>query len=321
MTTNIFSTYSQGENRVTASILAVLGSLSLHRIERLIGALLEQAEFELVRFQNQPSRGAPGVPDAEISSSCRILVETKTVPNAVRRDQLERHLQRLDASTERFQALLVLTPDDDTPPAVTDLAHENLVWASFARLDQSIDELLDDPHEVISEREAFLLRELQAMLAGENLLRNPVDVVIVAAHHAWPEYLRHSAYICQANRPFQQVQRLGFYSHGVVNPLIPRILASFDEVELQRGGATGDERFDALVDTLLADPNSARSPGETYKIILLTSPDDPETLKLDKPIPNDLKARTGKNWAFTMSQRYVMEEALLGAKATSDLVM
>jgi hypothetical protein len=50
--TSIFSTYSTGENRVTASILAVLKSLSLNRIERLLGALLEQSAFELVRFQN-----------------------------------------------------------------------------------------------------------------------------------------------------------------------------------------------------------------------------------------------------------------------------
>lgn len=56
MTTNIFSTYSTGENRVTASIIAVLQSLSLSRIETLLGALLEQSEFELVRFQNQPNQ-------------------------------------------------------------------------------------------------------------------------------------------------------------------------------------------------------------------------------------------------------------------------
>ncbi|MCA9312469.1 MAG: hypothetical protein KDA21_14745, partial [Phycisphaerales bacterium] len=222
---------------------------------------------------------------------------------------------------ERFQALLVLTPDDSIPVAVTDLAHEKLVWASFARLDQSIDELLSDSAEVISEREAFLLRELQTMLAGEGLLRNPVDVVIVAAHHAWPEYLRHSAYICQAGRPFQHVQRLGFYSRGVVNPLIPRILGVFDDVELCRNPKVDDDRVNALVRALLDDPNSPRNEGETYKILLLSSPDDPETLRLDAPIPNDLRASTGRTWAFTMSQRYVMEEALRRAKATSELVM
>ena len=61
---SIFSTHSTGENRVTASIIAVLKSLSLPRIERLLGALLEQPEFELVRFQNQPSRGGAGAYNA-----------------------------------------------------------------------------------------------------------------------------------------------------------------------------------------------------------------------------------------------------------------
>src|SRR5688572_29660118 len=48
MATNLFSTYSTGENRVTASILAVLQSLSLRRTERILGALMERLEFELV---------------------------------------------------------------------------------------------------------------------------------------------------------------------------------------------------------------------------------------------------------------------------------
>ncbi len=84
MGNNLFSTYKTGENRVTSSILAVVRSLSLGRIERILGALMEQSAFELVRFQNQPSRGAEGVPDAEIVGSCRLLVETKMERDAVR---------------------------------------------------------------------------------------------------------------------------------------------------------------------------------------------------------------------------------------------
>lgn len=61
---SIFSTYSTGENRVTASFLAVLRSLSLDRMQRLLGALLEQSEFELIRFENQPSKGGAGVAES-----------------------------------------------------------------------------------------------------------------------------------------------------------------------------------------------------------------------------------------------------------------
>ena len=204
---SIFSTYSTGENRVTASFLAVLQSLSLGRIERLIGALLEQSEFQLVQFQNQPSKGGSGVPDAIIQSSCRLLVETKIKRNAVRAKQLERHLERLDVANEANRLLLVLTPDDARPSAFDALQDDRLVWASFAALDQAIDEMLDDKAEVISEREAFLLREFQTMLMAENLVGGANDVVVVPARHAWPEYEKYHAYVCQPDRPFQPVAR------------------------------------------------------------------------------------------------------------------
>jgi hypothetical protein len=145
MSTDIFSTYSTstGENRITASIMAVLRSLSLHRIERLLGALLEQSEFELVQFENQPSKGGEGVPDALILSSCRLLVETKVVRNAVNSNQLERHLQRLrdERAKETFRAILVLTPDDHRPTAFDVINDLMLVWSSFSALDQAINEL------------------------------------------------------------------------------------------------------------------------------------------------------------------------------------
>src|SRR3954453_10547720 len=122
MAINIFSTYSTGENRVTASILAVLQSLSLQRTQRLIGALLEQSEFELVRFENQPAKGGKGVPDASIVSSVRLLIETKTSLNAVDYKQLQQHLKRFDETNEAVKLLLVLTPDDQCPKIINQLA-------------------------------------------------------------------------------------------------------------------------------------------------------------------------------------------------------
>ena len=103
MAANIFSTYSTGENRVTASILAVFQALSLSRIERLLGALLEQSEFELVRFENQPARGGEGVPDALILSSVRLLLETKTSRNMVGAPQLKRHSDGLFCLKPQFR--------------------------------------------------------------------------------------------------------------------------------------------------------------------------------------------------------------------------
>lgn len=312
----IFSTYSTGENRVTASVLAVLGSLALSRTQRLLGAMLEQAEFELVRFQNQPSMGGSGVPDAMILASCRLLIETKTVREAVNVSQIKRHLQRLHEATEINQILLVLTPDNSRPSRLSKLEDPRLAWSSFATFDQAIDELLSDPREVVSEREAFLLRELQAMFEAEKLLESPMDTVVVAARSAWPEYNDFHAYVCQPNRAFRQVTRMGFYSNQRIFDKVPEILEMYEEVPMKLNlhkGALGK-----TVNYIVA--NSLRLTDEIYKVILLSPPDSAKTLTIpNNGIQNDKKDRSGKTTAFTMGQRYVASSNLLTANRTSDL--
>lgn len=312
---SIFSTYSAGENRVTASFLAVLRSLSLDRIQRLLSALLEQSEFELIRFENQPSKGGVGVPDAIIHASIRLLIETKIVRNAVRSAQLAQHAKRLDSATEALRLLLVITPDTVRPSEIDSLNDDRVVWTSFAALDQAIDELLEDKTEVTSEREAFLLRELQAMLEEANLLASDKDVVVVAARNAWPEYNLFHAYVCQPNRPFQQASRIGFYSKGQIYPLVPRIIEAYDDVEMIAGQYEGE--LGALVDMLLR--KGLRSEGGHFKVVLLSPPDSSETVRLAEPIINDQMSKTGKPTAFTMGQRYVSLQRLMAAKKTSDL--
>jgi hypothetical protein len=316
MPDSIFSTYRTGENRVTASILAVLRSLALQRTERLLGALMERSEFELVSFQNQPAKGGQGVPDASITASCRLLVETKITRNAVKGDQIHRHLERLDAAPEAAKFLLILTPDEVSPAVLTEEPDPRVAWASFAALDQAIEELLKDPYEVISEREEFLLRELQAMLAEEGLVSLAHDVVVVPARDAWPEYGKFHAYVCQPKRAFQGVRRLAFYTNGAIQPLVPTILETRDEVQFEPGinaGALG-----ALVDRML--DAGVRERGQFYKVMLLSAPDDSRTLKLERRIENDLTAGSGRTTAFTQNQRYVAEEKLRKARTTSDLV-
>ncbi|KLU02313.1 TIORF34 protein [Rhodopirellula islandica] len=313
--TSIFSTYSTGENRVTASCLAVLRSLSIDRMERLIGALLEQSEFQLIRFENQPSKGGAGIPDAIIQSSLRLLIETKTQRNTVRKDQVIRHLALLDEASETNLTLLMLTPDDVRPKTLDEVNDDRVAWTSFTTLDQAINELLEDPKEVVSEREAFLLRELQSMLETEGLTASLNDTVVVAARNAWPEYQELHAYVCQPNRSFQIVHRMGFYSQGVIYPLIPRITASFDDVVMEKNSHAG--ALGQLVNTLVDEGH--RPEGERFKVMMLSAPDSPDTITLDQPIPNDKRSKSGKPTAFTMGQRYVPSERLLIAKVTSDL--
>lgn len=316
MPTNIFSTYTTDENRVTASILAVLQSLSLQRTHRLLGELINDPDFAFVTFRNQQSKGEEGVPDAVISANFRISIETKIRPNAVRRDQLKRHLKGVEAAGVADSLLLVLTPDDREPSVIAELDDQRIVWASFVRFDQAINELIRDPKEVVSEREGFLLRELQVMFVSEGLLPSESDVVVVAARNAWREYEELSVYVCQPDRSIQAVGRMAFYSHGQIHPLVPRILEVHDNVEFTPKRHAG--KLGTLVDALLKD--SPRQEGEAYKVMFLSAPNSPDTVKLDGPIENDLKAETGRNWAFTLSQRYVQLARLQKAKRTSELV-
>lgn len=314
MQSSIFSTYSTGENRVTSSILAVLKYLSLQRTERLLGAIMEQSEFELVHFQNQPARGGEGIPDAIISSSSRILIETKIRRDAVKMEQLKRHVKRLDAR-EAMQFLLLLTPDESRPNVIDILADKRVVWASFASLDQAIEELLNDNREVVSEREAFLLRHIQIMLVEENLIGSANDVVVIPARIAWSEYQDTHAYVCQAGRVFQPVKYLAFYSSGQIQPVVPRILEIYDSVEFRRG--YHKERLGQIVNALIE--SRQREEGERYKVILLSPPDDPKTQRLAAPIINDLTSDSGRITAFTQNQRYVSLARLKTVQTTSEL--
>lgn len=314
MGSSIFATYSTGENRVTASLLAVLRSLSLTRIDRILGALMEQSEFELIRFQNQVKK-LGSVPDALIESNTRILIETKIKQNTVRLHQLRQHLSHLRASDGRGY-LILLTSDGSTPSAVEKLKDKRLIWTTFAALHQAIDELLNDAHEVVSEREAFLLREFQSMLVDERLVPSLKEVVVVAARHAWPEYKKYSAYVCQQGRTFQQIQRIAFYSHGVIHELVPQVLSRKDDVVFSKRVNRG--QLDNLVCRMLAD--STRDEGKLYQVFLLSSPEDNRTEQLEKQIVNNLESKSGRPQAFTQGQRYASLESLRNARRTSELV-
>jgi hypothetical protein len=308
MDEGIFSTYRQGENRVTASVLAVLRSLVLPRIEFILGALLDE-EFTLVSFQNQAAKGGTGVPDAEITAKARILLETKTERNSVKKEQLKRHLERL--GTKSDGRLLVLTPDSTEPAVIKEMNDQRLVWASFIDLNQAINDLLNRAKDVVSEREEFLLRELQKMLEADNLLGPDKEVMVVAARLGWPEYQKFHAYIRTADQTIRQVKYIAFYADRQIQATVPKILSLEPQVLFQRGLHDGPlgEIVQYMLDT------GRRQEGNCEKVFFLSAPDDLEhTIKLDQPIKNDLHT------AFVQAKRYVSLADLRKAKRTSELV-
>lgn len=100
---------------------------------------------------------------------------------------------------------------------------ERVVWLSYSRLDDAISSVLDEPVDLVAERERFLLRELSEMFRQEGLVGG-FDAVVVAGRISWPEYLEWGLYACQAERAFRDVPYLGFYADKEIKPKLGRRL-------------------------------------------------------------------------------------------------
>jgi hypothetical protein len=194
-----------------------------------------------------------------------------------------------------------------------------IIWVSFRQLAAAMDEI---SARLFSEQTKFLLAELVQLFEVDGLLSTD-DAVVVAARSAWPEYHAIRAYVCQPDRSFRgDVRYLGFYADGAIQALVPKILArypsialSFEEAATRR--ASGDAVLADLIEQLIARGN--RVAGESYGILLLTGPDDLETVRLSQPVANDTRTAAGRTWAWTLSQRYTSIDKLRGARLTSEL--
>jgi len=316
-TESIFSSYRGGENRVTSTMLAVFERVGLGLTERIFAAATEDSSLGLASFSNQPSSGGAGMPDGEIRASFRYLIETKTTPSAISVDQLRRHLRRLDG-TYADERLFVITPDPEEPVRIGRVGDPRVTWIGFGLLAQAIEGVIQDPGELASEQQRFLLRELVSYFESEGLLTVD-DTVVVAARIAYPEYLEMSAYACQPNRSIRNVSRMGFYNHKQVMPEIAEVYRSFTDVLFLPGEA---RRLKAKKDPLekrLAEVIRRRlvtrpaQLGGRFDVYILSGATDPDTLILESPIQH-----TSPN-AWTQSQRYTSVERLKKAKTTADL--
>ena len=135
-----------------------------------------------------------------------------------------------------------------------------------------------------------------------NNLGQTIDTVVVAARHAWPEYLKYSAYICQPSRPIASVQYIGFYHAGVIQPIIAKVKSDHPRVSLT------PELFDGavkrIIERILEDHAEGRQRGQVNDIYRLSASDDLDTIRLAKSIPNDKRNASGKRLAFTQNQFY-----------------
>ncbi len=335
MANPLFSTYAQGENRITASIWAVFERLSFALVEQILQGLFQEPETQLLTFRNQPS-GLRSKPDAKIHASFSYWIETKRVLKSIRVDQILEHLKALDEEKNvEIQRLLILTPDDTIPSEVLQFKDARLSWANFDDLVAAIKDALDiseayltSEQHIPTERERELLRELVAFLISEGLVgRSNQQVLIVAARLALSEYQELSAYLCQPNRSFRLCSHMTFYANGCIYRSIPKILDSVESVVLSEEGVAectdNQETRSRLLELIerLSQTNRKWRRGEVAKVLFLSAPDAPDTIQLPHDIRNNLVAATGKAIAFTQGQRYVPLNKLQAApKTTAELL-
>jgi len=310
----------------------VFERVDLALVQELLGSATGAGtELTTVTFENQVVN-AGAVPDARISARFVWWFETKTTRGGYGaeghdRDQLCQHSQQLQGVPEAW--LFVLTPDPARPvwfadlDGVSDSVASRVLWLSFRDLAEAITAVTADPARIVAEQTRFLLSELVALYEADGLLTND-DAVVVAARSAWPEYQETSAYVCQPDRSFREgLAHLGFYAEGAIQPLVPRIRRHLPSVPFTREEAgarraAGQEEIGELIDRLLDD--GSRNEGSSYGVLLLSGPGDEETVVLSAPVQNDTVTGTGRNWAWTLGQRYTRLDRLKsGVTATSQL--
>ena len=212
-TINLFSTYRQGENRVTATFLAVLQRLSLLNIDRILGGLLEEDAFSLVSFENQP-KGQSTRPDARIRTKSAIWIETKTSSDAVNTDQIQGHLEALGEG----ERLLLLTPDADKPWQLPD--DKGIIWSNFRHLVEIVDGILKDEDEPPSEREAFLLREFIKMIRQDGLIGSTEQLMrIVPCGQSLEINREYGIYFHPSDRSYTKHRFVGIYKDKTVQAI------------------------------------------------------------------------------------------------------
>ena len=313
----LFSTYQQGENRVTASLLAVLERLSLHVTERVLGSVFEDAGLQLVSFTPLPHTAGVGNPDGEIRSDFHLLIETKIQPDALKHPSAAALKLAYAGKLRSGGRLLVLTPDQERPAAlVTD--DPRVAWTNFVNLAAAFTAVLEDEDEPASEHERYLIRELVALFRATGLLES-LDTVVVAARSAYPLYLQYHAYVCQPDRAIKPVRYMAFYTGRQIKVEVPHIEHRRAHVEFSRPSAAGSPTSGSEVDKAIAQliaqclADGTHTEGALHDVYLLSAPDDAATILLGEPI-----AHTG-SFAFTMGQRYVDSAQLRSARSTSQL--
>ena len=308
MGNSIFSTYSQGENRVTSTIISVFSKVNFSTLVRLFQYLLEDNTIELVKFENQiKSYEFSSVPDARISGSFNYLIETKVYPNKIDIKQVNEHLKFLKTDKMLDSKLLLLTPDSERPKKLEKVDSTDLYWVNFDKLIDTISISIEED-KFMSEREKYLLLELQEFIIESNLNSEDISekvLIVPASIHARQHYERLKVYICQPNRTFQKSSFMGFYGNNVISKEIPKIIATIESFDLMNESCEtakieyADSSFEKEINRRLKELQVTVKEEQwnldgSNKIIFLSRNEREGTVVLDREILNNKRSKKNK---------------------------
>ena len=325
LSNKLFSSYKQGENRVTGTILAVFERLNFHIVESILKKCTDFEDEQLLNFTNQAkTTNSNSVPDGLISANFNFYLETKTSEGSLNPTQLQQHLKLV----KKGKKLIYLTPHHTQPSS---LKNKKIYWLNFQHLKEYIESTIQEEEKIITEREKYLLYELLDFFNAENLLTEGAEkrVLIIPASNAIKEYDKKEVYICQKNRTFQPSHNIAFYYKNQIEKIIPKVYAYIDEVNLayekyenyQKDIFYFDETKKNYVKQKLAELSKTWNKEHVRKILILSKKDSEDTIKLSEPIVNDSKNVDGtRTVAFTQNQRYSTIDKIKIATKTSELL-
>lgn len=333
MSKSLFSKYSQGENRITSTILSVFSKINLFTLQEILKFILNDVDVELVKFDNQiKERNKNSVPDARISASFDYLFETKIEKNSLKVDQINGHLEYLNRSSEKDEKLIILTPDFEEPAIIQDYPDNKVYWLNFDTLLEGLQSVIDN-YPFLTDREKFVLLELSNFIIESNLTSEDISnkvLIIPSSRLAFRHYQSLQVYICQPNRTFQRASYLGYYGKHRIHKEIPKILGIIEdydfilndhqnaELKLVDGGKEKDlrERLERLKEDLL---NNDFELFDSVKIVFLSRTPNEGTVILPNDIENDKLSYSGKRTAYVQKQVYENLIMMKDSKYTSDL--
>lgn len=150
------------------------------------------------------------------------------------------------------------------------------------------------------------------------------DTLIVTGQHDLAFYTARHALLLPTDRQLPStVTHVGFYANAAIQPSVPSIVADHPHLlfsdatvrQLRTTGKPSDDTVAELIEGCLRTDTDFE--GATYRVLMLSPPDNERTLHLDTEVKNT-KTMKGRPIAWTVRDAIVSVASLMAGPATTD---